>query len=100
MYLGGANAHNVLTGDKTKNSLYLFISGLLFKCCVVQPDFLIIYTGSMVGFVPNSGEAQEWVEENAALEPYQWLGGTFYGELRQMDDLATIAVEDGLTFEN
>lgn len=63
-------------------------------------DFQIIYADSVVGFVPNTAEAQEWVEENVELEPYQWLGGAFYGEPRYMDELATAAVNDGLTFEN
>lgn len=62
-------------------------------------DFLIIYTGSLVGFVPNTAEAQVWTEENVNIEPYQWRGGAFFGEPRYMDDLATAAVEDGLTFE-
>ena len=62
-------------------------------------DFTIIYGGSVIGFVPNTAEAQEWVEENVALEPHQWMGGAFYGEPRYMDDLATVAIEEGFTFE-
>ena len=62
-------------------------------------DFYIINGGSVIGLVPMSGEAQEWVEENVSLEPWQWLGGALYGEPRMMSDLIDGAISEGFTFD-
>ncbi len=41
--------------------------------------------------------ATDWVEENVALEPYQWMGGAFFGDTRVMHGLLDIITEAGFT---
>ena len=36
----------------------------------------------MYGISPTTTEAREWVEENVALEPWQWLGDAFWSDTR------------------
>ncbi len=49
--------------------------------------FDIFDDGSVVLITPISEEAREWVAENMALEPWQWLGGGFACEPRMVGDL-------------
>jgi hypothetical protein len=40
-----------------------------------MPDFLIADHGSVVTIAPVSEAARDWIDENVASEPWQWLGG-------------------------
>jgi hypothetical protein len=40
-----------------------------------MPDFLIADHGSICMVAPVSDAAHEWLDENVASEPWQWLGG-------------------------
>lgn len=42
----------------------------------------IIDEGSIVLFVPRDDDAREWLEDNTASEPWQWLGGALAVEWR------------------
>jgi len=60
-------------------------------------DFEVTFGGSVLGLCPTSGEAQEWVEENVEIEPWQWMGGAFYGDSRIMEGLVSVLIEEGFT---
>ena len=38
--------------------------------------------GSLIGIVPITLVAQEWIKENVSAEGYQWLGNVLYSEPR------------------
>ena len=44
---------------------------------------------SVVGIVPLTAKAREWVKENVYAEPWQWLGDTLCVDHRYADDLLT-----------
>ena len=52
-----------------------------------MPDFLIADHGSIVWIVPVSEAAHQWLDENAASEPWQWQGGALSVEHRCAGDL-------------
>jgi hypothetical protein len=56
-------------------------------------DFLIADHGSIVGIVPVSMAAHEWLDVNAISEPWQWLGDALSIEHRCAGDLIE-AIED------
>jgi hypothetical protein len=62
-------------------------------------DFEVTFGGSVIGLAPKTGEAQEWVEENVALESWQWLGGAFFGDARMMHELVDVIAAEGFTFD-
>ena len=41
-------------------------------------DFLITDHGSIIAIVPLTPAAIEWIDENVASEPWQWLGGILW----------------------
>jgi len=54
-----------------------------------MPDFLIADHGSIVTIAPVSAAARDWIDENVASEPWQWLGGALCVDRRCADDLVT-----------
>jgi hypothetical protein len=48
---------------------------------------------------PNTETAEEWIEENALVESWQWLGRGFACEPRMAEALLMGAFEDGLTLD-
>jgi hypothetical protein len=55
--------------------------------------------GSLVGIVPITMVAQDWIAENVDAEAYMWLGAVLYAEPRYAHDIATAMQSDGLTVE-
>ena len=52
--------------------------------------------GSVVLIAPLTVSAREWVEENAGLESWQWMGGAFACEPRMVEGLVEGMREAGL----
>jgi len=52
--------------------------------------------GTLVLFKPVSPEGKQWVEDNVALEPYQWTGDFFVVEPRYVDPLVETMREEGI----
>jgi hypothetical protein len=52
-----------------------------------MPDFLIADHGSIITIAPVSEAARQWLDENVASEPWQWLGGALSVEHRCASDL-------------
>ena len=42
----------------------------------MQNDFLVIDHGSIVAIRPLTDEAEQWLDDNAAAEAWQWLAGS------------------------
>lgn len=61
-----------------------------------RPDVEFLNHGSVCMVVPLTDAAKDWVEENLALESWQWLGGGFACEPRYAGDLAEGMSSDGL----
>lgn len=61
-----------------------------------SPDVEFLNHGSVCMAVPLTPAAKDWVEENLALESWQWLGGGFACEPRYAGDLAEGMANDGL----
>ena len=60
-------------------------------------DVEFLNHGSIIMVVPVTPAAKAWVEENLALESWQWLGGGFTCEPRYASELAESMSADGLT---
>jgi hypothetical protein len=60
-------------------------------------DFLIADHGSIITIRPVSEAACEWLDENVAAEPWQWLGGALCVDPRcardLIDEIATAGFE-------
>lgn len=65
----------------------------------MEPDMKIQDEGSIVLFVPLTDFARQWVDENLALESWQWFGDGFAVEHRYADPLRQGMENDGLAFE-
>jgi hypothetical protein len=52
-----------------------------------MPDFLIADHSSIITIAPVSEAAQDWIDENVASEPWQWLGGALCVDHRCARDL-------------
>lgn len=61
-----------------------------------KPDVEFLNSGSVFLVVPLTPAAQTWVDENLALESWQWLGAGFACEPRYAGDLAQGMADDGL----
>jgi hypothetical protein len=59
-------------------------------------DVLVWNRGSVWLFTPQSGRAQNWVQEHVVSEPWQWLGGQLAVEQRFAPDLIKTIREVGL----
>jgi hypothetical protein len=55
--------------------------------------------GTLVGIVPITTEAQEWIGENVEAEGFMWLGNVLYSEPRYAHAIADAMIADGLTVE-
>lgn len=55
--------------------------------------------GSLVGIVPITIEAQEWIAENVDAEAYMWMGSVLYAEPRYAHLIASAMAGDGLEVE-
>lgn len=55
--------------------------------------------GSLIGIVPITTEAQEWIDEHVNTESYQWIGQVLYAEPRYAHRIAAAMIADGLTVE-
>lgn len=62
-----------------------------------KPDVEFLNHGSVIMVVPLSPAAKDWVDDNLALEGWQWLGAGFACEPRYAGDLASGMESDGLT---
>jgi hypothetical protein len=60
-------------------------------------DFCIADHGSIVTIRPVSETARQWLDDNVASEPWQWLGGALCAEHRfacdLIDEIATSGFE-------
>jgi hypothetical protein len=63
-------------------------------------DFTFIDQGTIILVIPDTEAAQVWVDENLALEPWQYYGPGFACEPRYAGDLANGILTDGLTVLN
>ena len=50
-------------------------------------DFLIADHGSIITIRPVSEAARQWLDDNVAAEPWQWLGGALCVEPRCARDI-------------
>jgi hypothetical protein len=55
--------------------------------------------GSLIGIVPITPAAQEWIAENVDADGYQWLGNVLYSEPRCAHVIASAMIADGLIIE-
>jgi hypothetical protein len=55
--------------------------------------------GSLVGIVPITTVAQDWIDENVDAEAYMFLGPVLYAEPRYAYDIANAMSAAGLTIE-
>ena len=55
--------------------------------------------GSLIGIVPITTAAQDWIDENVEAEAYMWMGPVLYAEPRYAHDIATAMAAAGLTIE-
>ena len=55
--------------------------------------------GSLIGIVPITTAAQEWIDEHVDTEGFMWLGPVLYAEPRYAHTIATAMIADGLTVE-
>lgn len=55
--------------------------------------------GSLIGIVPITMAAQDWIDEHVEAEAYMWMGPVLYAEPRYAHDLANAMIADGLTVE-
>ena len=62
----------------------------------VQHDMRVSDEGTIFLFTPVTPEAKTWVDENVALEDYQWFGRGFSVEHRYAADLVVGMQEAGL----
>lgn len=62
-----------------------------------ESDFILIDSGSITLFYPNTKEAQDWLDETAP-EDAQFLGKSMAVESRFVEDVVNIAQEAGLSF--
>ena len=53
----------------------------------MHKHFEVYDGGSVVLVTPLTKTAIKWVEDNAAIESWQWLGGAFSIEPRMVEDL-------------
>lgn len=58
-------------------------------------DFNIINNGSVVGFLANTDEAQDWIRDNVASEDWQWLGNVLWCDHRAGQELAVVLACEG-----
>lgn len=65
-----------------------------------MPDLRTRFHGSVVTITPETDRGRQWMEENLATEPWQWLGNSLGVEWRFADDIITGAVGDGLEVSN
>ena len=61
-----------------------------------KSDVEFLNHGSVCMVVPLTPAAKEWVDDNLALEGWQWLGGGFACEPRYAGDLAQGMTDAGL----
>jgi hypothetical protein len=52
-----------------------------------MPDFHIADHGSIITIAPVSEAARDWIDENVASEPWQWLGGALCVDHRYAGNL-------------
>lgn len=62
-------------------------------------DAIIENHGSIVGITPMTPAAREWIEENCAAEPWQFIGATLNVEPRCAEAIVEAMQEAGLTVE-
>jgi hypothetical protein len=62
-------------------------------------DFTVENHGSVWLLTPETTDARNWVDENVALEPWQWLGRSFAVEPRLLDQLVEGIQAEGLSVE-
>ena len=55
--------------------------------------------GSLIGIVPITMVAQDWIDENVNAEAYMWMGLVLYAEPRYAHDIANAMAAAGLTIE-
>jgi hypothetical protein len=55
--------------------------------------------GSLIGIVPITTAAQDWLDENVHAESYMRMGAVIYSEPRYAHDIANAMQSDGLTVE-
>jgi len=58
-------------------------------------DFLIADHGSIITIQPVSEAACEWLDDNVAAEPWQWLGGALCVDPRLAPDLVAEITQAG-----
>ena len=60
------------------------------------PDFRVTYHGTITTITPLSDACRAWVEENVAIEPWQWFGNAIAVAPRCVEQLAEAMMEEGL----
>jgi hypothetical protein len=61
-----------------------------------MPDIRVIPESTLVGVMPVTEAAREWIEENAQAESWQWLGDILWVEARYALPLLRGAHDAGL----
>ena len=55
--------------------------------------------GSLIGIVPITLVAQDWINENVDAQAYSWMGPVLYAEPRYAHTIADAMIAAGLTVE-
>lgn len=64
-----------------------------------ETDVQIEDHGTICLVTPITVAAKQWVDENVAVESWQWLGQSFAAEPRNIPDLVAGMKNDGLSVE-
>jgi hypothetical protein len=65
-----------------------------------RADFRVTYHGTITTITPLSDRCREWLEDNVAIEPWQWFGPSIAIEPRYVQQLAEAMIEHGLVMES
>jgi len=66
---------------------------------VAERDVFVEDCGSIAMLTPMTPAAREWIAENVATEPWQWMGCSLACEPRMLAAMVEGMVEDGLIVE-
>lgn len=62
-------------------------------------DVQVLNEGSVIGLLPQSPAAQDWIDSNLETEGWQWLGPTLWVDHRMAGNIIDGMINDGLEVE-
>ena len=69
---------------------------IMFASCPCGTDVLVHDEGTSVQLIPLTQRATEWIDQNVACEPYQWLGRSPCVDHRFAGEALARMIEEGL----